>query len=194
MIPSKTQWRLWSLPSKYTAIGLLAGLIGLLVVVIQFIFDDSEKVLFSMIKDEVINSYKDIKAKELDKSAYIERYLKHPIAEIKKIEISVKGDKPIVYLYYNSYWESIALLRASIEFRKIVDLNKTYSEDEDWRKVTLRSNKEYENHIIDVGDTNAKYAIITNLSFGYVYEVRIVDYSYDSDEPPSLPFRFELFN
>ena len=30
MIPSKSQWKSWSLPSKYTAIGLIVGLLSLL--------------------------------------------------------------------------------------------------------------------------------------------------------------------
>jgi hypothetical protein len=31
MIPSKSQWNSWSLPSKYTAIGLVVGLLSLLI-------------------------------------------------------------------------------------------------------------------------------------------------------------------
>ncbi len=33
---------------------------------------------------------------------------------------------------------------------------------------------------------------IGNISRGVVYEIRMVDFNYDSDEPPTLPFRFQV--
>jgi hypothetical protein len=37
-----------------------------------------------------------------------------------------------------------------------------------------------------------RMSLFGDLSYGGIYEVRIIDFSYDSDEPPSLPYRFKM--
>ncbi len=42
--PTRRQWRSWSLPSKYSFVGVLLGLLGLLIAALQLYSDDSAKV------------------------------------------------------------------------------------------------------------------------------------------------------
>lgn len=42
MIPSKSQWKSWSLPSKYSAIGLIVGVLSLLVALVYPISPNHE--------------------------------------------------------------------------------------------------------------------------------------------------------
>jgi hypothetical protein len=47
MIPSKSQWKSWSLPSKYTAASLVVGLFGLFIAIFYpaSFFQDSSKII-----------------------------------------------------------------------------------------------------------------------------------------------------
>ena len=42
LIPTKAQWEKWSLPSKYSAIGILIGIISLLPLFVSIIYNQSD--------------------------------------------------------------------------------------------------------------------------------------------------------
>ncbi|MCG7964822.1 MAG: hypothetical protein N0E54_19130 [Candidatus Thiodiazotropha taylori] len=43
MIPTRKQWQQWSLPSKYTALGLVLGIIGIAIAVFSITYIPNEK-------------------------------------------------------------------------------------------------------------------------------------------------------
>ena len=43
MIPSKKKWQNWSLPSKYTALGIVIGIVGIIIALIALVLDSNTK-------------------------------------------------------------------------------------------------------------------------------------------------------
>ena len=113
------------------------------------------------------------------------------LADLERVVILKKDNKFTVRIYYYSYWESLtSTFRASVEIRNITDLNKTYEDEEGWNKAPLiKPSDDYE-HTIYLGES--EFIEIQNISKGTIVDIRMVDFNYDSDEPPTLPFRFQV--
>jgi hypothetical protein len=62
--------------------------------------------------------------------------------------------------------------------------------DEGWKKATLIESVEVYKHTVHLGES--LFIEIKNISKGGTYDIRMVDFNYDSDEPPSHPFRFQV--
>jgi len=179
------------LPSKYAAYGLLVAVVALLYSLFQENLDDGRKEFVSEIKSEIKRVYKDIKTENNLKKAYVDRYLKDRVAEIISVRVTVEENKANVHLYYQSYWEGLTSgFSASAEVRRIENMNKVFAENEGWEAAALLNRGRSNDDIFYLGEF--EYVIITGLRYGDIYDVRIVDHSYDSDEPPSLPFRFKV--
>ncbi len=191
MIPKKKQWQQWSLPSKYTAIGLLVAVFGIVFSLFQIMGNQSNDELIAEVKAEIKNTYKDIQATEDSEKEYVDRYLKRQIADILDAKIYLSENRPRVRLYYESYWEGLtSSFSASLEVRRIDDLNKGYVHDEGWKEASLLQEGNSNDNTFYLGES--KFVTIVGLKNGEVYEVRIVDHSYNSDEPPSYPHRFRV--
>ena len=191
MIPSKTQWNQWSLPSKHATISLVAGIISAFLSMASFYISrdrESEKI---DIKVEIKEAYNEIQTDSKKEDQYAGRYLKDRIAEIDKVQILETNKNPIVRIYYYSYWATLTSnFRASVEIREITNLNNKSFEDKGWKKATLiEGGGDYE-HTTNLGESD--FVDVLNVSKGKTYEVRMVDFSYDSDEPPTLPYRFKV--
>ncbi len=191
MIPSRKQWQKWSLPIKYSTVGLLVGIISIFIGFASFFISGSRDVALIDFKAEVKEAYKDIQTENNKDNQYINRYLKDRIADIENVELMEININPIARMHYHSYWEKLTLhFRASIEIRQIFDLNKKYMEDEGWKKATLLNGGEDSVQTIFLGES--EFVDVTKINRGGVYELRMVDFNYDSDEPPTLPFRFQV--
>ena len=143
------------------------------------------------LKAEVKEAYNEIQTESKREGQYIKRYIKDRIAEIDHVEILDINNNPVARIYYYSYWEKLtSYFRASVEIREISDLNNKYGEDEGWKKaVLINGNGDYV-HTTNLGES--EYVDVSNVSKDMFYEVRMVDYSYDSDEPPTQPYRFQV--
>ncbi len=191
MIPNKKQWQQWSLPSKYTTIGLILGVVSIFIGLASFFISSGENQDKINLKDEVKKAYREIRTDNKRKDKYIERYLKDRIAEIESIKTLEKNGNFVARIYYFSFWEKLtSTFRASVEIRQISDLNKKYSEEEGWGKAKLIQHDDDYEHTLYLGES--EFVEIQNIEKDIVYEVRIVDFNYDSDEPPTFPFRFQV--
>lgn len=190
MLPKAKQWQNWSLPSKYSAIGVALAILGILFSIFQYLSSGDEEEILKKINEEVDRAIETTKENDLQKQNYVNRFIKNPLAEIKMVKISEHNKKPIAYVYYDSEWIKLtSQYSAAIEVRTITDLNRNYPTDEGWLHATLQEKSKKDN-IINLCDKD--YFILKNLNFDQVYEVRIVDHNYDSDDPPSNPFRFKV--
>ena len=189
MIPNRKQWQQWSLPSKYTTIGLLISIISIVVGVALSI--SASNTNQNITKKDIKQAYQEIQKAKDTETEYNNRYLKERLANFEKVEILNKNNKYIARVYYYSYWEGLTFnFRASVEIRMVTNLNKSYKIDEGWGKATLIKSVEDYKHTIHLGES--QFIEIRNISKGRTYDIRMVDFNYDSDEPPSLPFRFQV--
>jgi hypothetical protein len=189
MIPNRRQWNQWSLPSKYTTVGLVLGVMSLLIGVTPWFSGSNKEKNKLAVEEEIKNAFSEMQKTNEKKDQYVKRYLKERIAEIEKVDISIKQRTLIVRIYYYSFWcKYTSHFGASVEIRNIGDLNKEYKENEGWKKAALKNHVSNYDHAIYFEEDS--FIEINNLSRGKIYEARMVDFNYDSDEPPTLPFRF----
>jgi len=191
MIPNKKQWKQWSLPSRHTTIGLLVGIISVFVGFASFFISSDRGSEAIDLKLEVKEAYNEIQTESKREDQYIKRYLKDRIADIDNVEILETNNNPVARIYYYSYWTKLtSLFRASVEIRVISDLNSKYMEDEGWKKaILIDGDGDYE-HTTSL--VESEFVDVSNVSKGEIYEVRMVDFNYDSDEPPTAPYRFQV--
>ena len=191
MIPSWTQWKKWSLPSKHTAISLLVGILSLFVGIAAWVFSGDNGETQNNIKNDLKQLIADVNDANRKEDEYVKRYLKERIGEIEKVEILESNSISVARIYYFSYWYKLTSnFRAAVEIRRVENLNEKYSDDQGWGNAHLLNQSGSEPNTIHLGET--EYIDIDRLEKGSVYDVRFVDYNYDSDEPPALPFRFQM--
>ena len=191
MLPSKKQWKSWSLPSKYTTLSFLVGLVAFFLALIPFFKRDKNNEMLLFVRSEIRQTYEQMNQETSKKQEYVARYLKKPLAELYKHEaISIEAVS-FVRIYYSSFWIKLtSSFHASVEVRLINELNKKYNDDEGWAKADLFENGEFIGHEVYLGES--EYFTVSNLFYDAVYEVRMVDFNYDSDEPPTRQYRFQV--
>ena len=152
---------------------------------------DGNKELITKIKTEIKGAYKEIEKENDVKNSFVDRYLKERVAVILDVKSLPYENRIFLRLYYGSYWEGLtSTFSAAVEVRRIYDLNKKYTDEEGWEATTLLKNESFKDGLFYLG--SSEYVTITNLLQAGIYEARIIDHSYDSDEPPSLPYRFKV--
>ena len=119
MFPKPKQWKKWTLPSKYSDIGVILAIIGILFSFFQYWSSNDEEAILTNIKSEVEKAIETSKGRDIQKQNYINRYIKNPLAEIIEVKISRYENKPVAYVYYNSEWFKLTSnYMAAVEVRK----------------------------------------------------------------------------
>ena len=202
MIPTREQWKKWSLPSKLTAVGTAIGIISLLWTAVATFFASQPGVdlspvgekldkLEAVVRQEVVPNVRQPLAYQTADREYLKRYLKDRLAE-ELVVVPEPGRTDAVRLTWETPWEPlVSHYRAAVEIRELSGAHAILDEESGWSKAVLRPADDVD----EDGTVNlvgGKFAVVEGIMAGRIYELRLVDYNYDSDDPPSLPVRFTI--
>jgi len=142
------------------------------------------------VRGEVVSAFAEIRKNDEKKDKYVERYIKERIASIERVDVLDTDGGPVARITYHSYWETLTShFRAAVQIRHITDLNREYEDEEGWAPAAVTGHIDDYAHAIYLGEST--FVEIRDIQRGVVYEVRMVDFNYDSDEPPTRPYRFQ---
>lgn len=122
---------------------------------------------------------------------YVSRYLKEPVAENLKLDgINITSAGIEVKFSWESSWESqTSHYRVGIETRVVTITSSEFLSE--WKHAKIVKAPELESDQtfnLSAGSS----AVISGLKRGKIYDIRLIDNNYDSDDPPSGILRVNI--